>query len=163
MRVAEHAASGRAHQPKADDGVSVHRASASTSRPVERSTPVRNRSVARFHLQEEAGHGERTVDRVGRHGSMCVTGVEVFLCANQHICHCSINLGVLDTEYDPTNLSFRAYIWMTVDLVSLFWFMASQTHACSIDLHGRWENRHIVLPIIRSSHESRLLQVWVCQ
>lgn len=32
MRVAEHAASGQGQQPKADDGVSVDRANASTSR-----------------------------------------------------------------------------------------------------------------------------------
>ena len=75
--------------------------------------------VARFRLQEEVGHGERTFNRVGRHGSVCITGVEVFWCAHQRICHCSINLGVLDTEYDTSNLSFRVYIWMTVDLCEL--------------------------------------------
>lgn len=128
-------AGGHINQRQTMGSVSIDQVPAPAG-PVERSTLVRNRSVAWFRLQEEAGHGERTVDRVGRHGSMCVTGVEVFLCAHQRICHCSINLGVLDTEYDPTNLSFRAYIWMTVDLVSLFWFMASQTNSqrtCSID------------------------------
>lgn len=115
--------------------VSIEQVPAPAS-PVERSTLVRNRRVAQFHAQEEAGNGEHAVDRVGHHGSVYVTGVEVLLCAHRRICHCSINLGVLDTEYDTTNLSFRVYIWMTVDLVSLFWFMASQTNSqctCSID------------------------------
>lgn len=46
-RVPEHTASGQAHQAKADDGVGMDRASASSSHHVERSIPVRNGRVQR--------------------------------------------------------------------------------------------------------------------
>lgn len=73
-RVPEHTARVRAHQhqPKADDGVGIDRASASTSHHVERIIPVRNGRVAWFSVQEEAARDECVVERAGHPGLVCV-------------------------------------------------------------------------------------------
>lgn len=97
-RVPEHTASVRAHQPKADDGVGVDRASASTRHHVERIIPVRNGRVAWFSVQEEAGHGECVVDRVGHPGLACIVQ-EFVACTYKCLLLHSTDPGVLDTEY----------------------------------------------------------------
>lgn len=88
----------RAHQPKADDRVGVDRASTSTSHHVEHSMHVRNGRVTWLSMQEEAGHGERVMDRVGHPGDLACIVQEFVPCTYKCLPLHSTDPKVLDIE-----------------------------------------------------------------
>jgi len=63
---------------------------------------------------EEVGHSKRVLEEVGCHGLVRFPGIWVFVVCTYTRLPLSNDPGVLHTEYDTTNLSFRVYVRMTV-------------------------------------------------